>query len=103
MPVPKGKRFRCKSPDNILKFHHILYILRGMMFDVEDAKAAIKIIEENNLDKSQFNFPYGSFEEFKKHVLNGAYDVNIDSVFISKEEHQKLDDAVEEGKLWVTY
>ena len=85
------------------KMSNVVIKLNNIGYDVDDPRSAIKIIENDNLDKSQFNFPYGSFEEFKKHVLNGAYDVNIDSVFISKEEHQKLDDAVEEGKLWVTY
>lgn len=73
------------------------------MYDVEDAKVAIKIIEENNLDKSQFDFPYGSFEEFKKHVLAGEFDYDEKSFYSSKEEIEALDNAVKEGELWITY
>ena len=80
------------------------YIIRMLFdYDVEDARDAIRIIEEQGVDKFQFDYPYGSFEEYKKHVLAGEFDLDIKSVLTSPEEQKKLDKAVKEGKLWVTY
>lgn len=80
------------------------YIIRMLFdYDVEDARDAIRIIEEQGVDKFQFDYPYGSFEEYKKHVLAGEFDLDIKSVLTSPEEQKELDKAVKEGKLWVTY
>ena len=35
-----------------------MYILRGMGYDVDDARSVICIIDMFNLDKLQFDFPY---------------------------------------------
>ena len=72
-------------------------------YDVGDARSAIKIIEDNNLDKSQFDFPYDSFEETKSHVLAGEFDYDIDSFATSQEKIDELHKAVKDGKLWITY
>lgn len=80
------------------------YIIRMLFdYDVEDARDAIRIIEEQGVDNFQFDYPYGSFEEYKKHVLAGEFDLDIKSVLTSPEEQKELDKAVKEGKLWVTY
>ena len=80
------------------------YIIRMLFdYDVEDARDAIRIIEEQGVDKFQFDYPYGSFEEYKKHVLAGEFDLDIKSVLTSPEEQKELDKAVKEGKVWVTY
>ena len=42
----------------VIKLHHVMYILRGMGYDVDDARSVICIIDMFNLDKSQFDFPY---------------------------------------------
>ena len=62
MPVPKVKRMRHKSPDEVIKLHHVMYILRGMGYDVDDARSVFCVIDRFNLDKSQFDFPYGSYD-----------------------------------------
>ena len=103
MPVPKVKRMRHKSPDEVIKLHHVMYILRGMGYDVDDARSVICVIDMFNLDKSQFDFPYGSYDKFKQHVNAGKFDINEYSAFATKEECQELDKAVKEGKLWVTH
>lgn len=90
-----------KIPENKKKSNYIVRMLFD--YDVEDARDAIRIIEEQGVDKFQFNYPYGSFEEYKKHVLAGEFDLDIKSVLTSPEEQKELDKAVEEGKLWVTY
>lgn len=80
------------------------YIIRMLFdYDVEDARDAIRIIEEQGVNKFQFDYPYGSFEEFKKHVLAGEFDIDITSSIRTPEEEAELEKAVKEGKLWVTY
>lgn len=90
-----------KIPENKKKSNYIIRMLFD--YDVEDARDAIRIIEEQGVDKFQFDYPYGSFEEYKKHVLAGEFDLDIKSVLTSPEEQKGLDKAVKEGKLWVTY
>ena len=90
-----------KIPENKKKSNYIIRMLFD--YDVEDARDAIRIIEEQGVDKFQFDYPYGSFEEYKKHVLAGEFDLDIKSVLTSPEEQKELDKAVKEGKLWVTY
>ena len=90
-----------KIPENKKKSNYIIRML--IDYDVEDARDAIRIIEEQGVDKFQFDYPYGSFEEYKKHVLAGEFDLDIKSVLTSPEEQKELDKAVKEGKLWVTY
>ena len=80
------------------------YIVRMLIdYGVGDARDAVKIIEEQGVDKFQFDYPYGSFDAYKKHVLNGDFDVDIESIITSPEEQKELHTAVKDGKLWVTY
>ncbi len=102
MPVPKANipRYKITKVD---KMCNVERKLRVLGYDVDDPRTAIKIIEDDNLDKSQFNFPYESFEETKAHVLVGEFDFDIDLFASSQEEIEALDKAVKEGKLWITY
>lgn len=100
MPVPKVKRMRHKSPDEVIKLHHVMYILRGMGYDVDDARSVICIIDMFNLDKSQFDFPYGSYEEFKKHVSELEVSDNFE---MSDEEYEQFQKRIKEGQIWITY
>lgn len=92
----------CVSADE-KKIDRIIYALNHMNYDVNDERDAVRIIEEHGVNKFQFDYPYGSFEEFKKHVLAGEFDINVASSMRTPEEQKKLDKAVKEGKLWVTY
>lgn len=74
-----------------------------MCYDIDDARSVIDVIEDFNLDKTKFEYPYNSYEIFKQHVYAGEFDVNIDSLLMSEEHSKKLDEAVKEGRLWVTY
>ena len=74
-----------------------------MGYSVNTERDAVQIIDNFNLDKSQFDFPYHSFEEFKKHVLAGEFDYSEESFSSSEEEIEALHKAVAEGKLWITY
>lgn len=68
MPVPRVNMPKYKKTERS-KMMDIVVQLYRMGYNVDNARDAIQIIEVFKLDKSQFNFPYGSFEEAKKHVL----------------------------------
>ena len=55
------------------------------------------------MDKFDFDYPYGSFEEFKRHVLDGEFDVDVESMIMTDEEQKELQKAVEEKRLWRIY
>ena len=55
------------------------------------------------MDKSQFDYPYASYDEFKKHVLLGEFDIDVDSMMMTKERRAQLDKDVREGKLEIIY
>lgn len=102
MTVPKANipRYKITKSD---KMCNVMCELRRLGYDADDAKLAIQIIEDYNLDKSQFDFPYDSFEETKAHVLAGEFDYDTDSFATSQEKIDELHKAVKEGKLWITY
>ena len=101
MPVPKVKRMRHKSPDEVIKLHHVMYILRGMGYDVDDARSVICVIDIFNLDKSQFDFPYAMAEGAVAMHDNVPDNILKHTSFALGEE--SFDEAVKEGKLWVTH
>lgn len=63
----------------------------------------IAVIDMFHLDKSQFNFPYGSFEEAKKHTLSGEFDFDENAMMMTDAEREQLKKDVEEGRIWMTY
>lgn len=103
MPIPKYNLPEYKPDENELKADVIIRKLSDMGYAVDTERDAVQIIDSFNLDKSQFDFPYGSFDEAKKHALAGEFDYDEESFFSSKEECEELDKAVAEGKLWITY
>lgn len=63
----------------------------------------ISIIESEKLDVSQFNFPFGSFAEFKNHMQDDCFGNNAMVRFLTKAESAQLHRDIAEGKIWVTY
>lgn len=103
MPIPKYDLPEYKPDETELKADIIVRKLSKMGYSVNTERDAVHIIDSFNLDKSQFDFPYHSFEEFKKHVLAGEFDYDEESFSSSEEEIEALHKAVKEGKLWITY
>lgn len=103
MPIPKYDLPEYEPDENELKVDVIMQKLSDMGYSVATERDAVQVIDSFGLDKSQFDFPYGSFEGFKKHVLAGEFDYDEESFFSSKEECEELDKAVKEGRLWVTH
>lgn len=102
MPIPRLNMPKYKLTEND-RMDIVMRQLCKMGYKVNNAKRAIRIIEKFHIDKSQFDFPYGSFEEAKKHVLAGEFKYRKKSFSSSKEEIEALHKAVAEGKLWITY
>lgn len=102
MPVPRLIVPEHKVDENRNKMGRIISDLCDMGYDICTAKEAIQIIESEKLDKSQFNFPYNSFDEFKEHVLSGELEMKSLNM-MTKEEQEQLDRDVREGRLWITY
>ena len=103
MPVPRLIMSEHKVNEKWFKANYIVRTLVRAGYDIGDARDAIQIIESKNLDKSQFDYPYGSYDEFKKHVLLGEFDIDIDSMMMTKERREQLDKDVREGKLEIIY
>ena len=101
MPMPKFNVDIYHPSDAEVKATHIVCSLYGMKYNVGDERDAVQVIEKEGLDKFDFDYPYGSFEEFKRHVLDGEFDV--ESHLMINEEREQWDKAEKEGRVWITY
>ena len=97
--LPEVKINLDRTPTPRTKLNYIIYLLSD--YNACNARDAVRIIEEHGVDKFDFDYPYGSFEEFKRHTLAGEFDVKLK--IATKEDHERLQQAVKEGKAWVTY
>lgn len=86
MPVPRFVIREHKVNEKWWKVNYIVRTLVRAGYDIGDAREAIQIIESENLDKSQFDYPYASYDEFKNHVLLGEFDIDVDSMMMTQEE-----------------
>ena len=82
-------------------------IIRSLLrlgYDIDTERDAVKTIESEGVEKFNFDYPYGSFEVFKQHVLAGEFDFDIekDIKFETREEYEETEKAVKEGRLWRT-
>lgn len=102
MPVPRVDMPKYKKTERS-KMTDIIMQLYRMGYNIDNARDAIQIIEEFELDKLQFNFPYGSFEEAKKHTLAGEFDFDEKAMMITDAEREQLRKDVEESRTWITY
>lgn len=82
-----------------LLINHIYWVLGNMGYDCEDKRDIVKIIEKNNLDVSELEFPGGSFEKFKQDALDGKYDYVSHSM--TSEERKQLKKKWKAGKIYV--
>lgn len=91
MPVPRLVVPAHKVNEKWFKVNYIVRTLVRAGYDIGDAREAIQIIESENLDKSQFDYPYASYDEFKKHVLLGEFDIDVDSmIMINKKTPEQI-------------
>ena len=99
--LPEVKINLDRTPTPQTKLNYILHLL--YKYGADDARDAVRIIEKYGVDKFDFDYPYGSFEEFKKHTLAGEFDVDIEAMLLTDEERAEQEKAIREGKLRVTY
>lgn len=99
MPVPRidVPVYTVSEDENKLDVLEIALQKQGYS-DCENPRDMIKIIDLFGLDTSQFDFPYGSYEAFKTHVLSGEYDDMFDIDFTSKEKFEAMKRDIEEGR-----
>ena len=62
MPVPRYNIPRHKPSEIKVKSNYIVRMLFKVGYDIGNARDAVKFIEENGVDKFDFDYPYGSFE-----------------------------------------
>lgn len=101
MPVPRLYMPDHNVSDVDIKADRIVQILYDMGYDVGDERDVVRVIEKEGVDKFDFDYPYGSFEEFKRHVLDGEFDVDLH--LMTDEEREQWDKDEKEGRVWITY
>ena len=99
MPVPRYNISRHKPSETKVKSNYIIRMLFKAGYDVGNPRDAVKLIEEKGVDEFDFDYPYGSFEEYKKHVLAGEFDVDIESIIMTDEERAAWERDVKSGKI----
>lgn len=104
MPIPKIPLPIPKLTENERRLEHIRWTLACCMdYDIDGARDIIRVIEENHLNKSQFEYPYNSYDEFKKHVLAGDYDIDVDSMLMTNKERKERNHRIKEGKTCISF
>lgn len=103
MPVPRYDTPECKPSEAEVKSDYIVRMLLNAGYDIEDERDAVHVIEEHGIDKFTFDYPYGSFEEYKKHVLAGEFDVDMEDVMTTDEERAELIRSVKAGESYIIY
>ena len=103
MPVPRYNIPRHKPSEIEVKSIYIIRMLHAAGYDIEGDRDAVKLIEEKGVDKFDFDYPYGSFEEHKKHVLAGEFDVDIESMMMTDEDRATWNRDVKSGKIRVIH
>ena len=98
MSIPKLDIYKHKLSEDRVKLNSLIYALCSMNYDVYDARSCLKTIEKYHLNKLQFTYPYGSFDEFKKHTLSGGFDVDIQIHYTTEQERKTFEEAMENGR-----
>lgn len=102
MSVPRLVVPEHKVDENRNKMGRIISDLCDIGYDICTAEEAIQVIETKKLDKSQFDFPFGSYDKFKKRVLAGELEMKPLNM-MTQEEQEQLDKTVREGELEIIY
>ena len=100
MPVLRLHKYQHKVDVNKLKLDGVEDKLLSMGYACNNCTEMIAVIDMFHLDESQFDFPYGSYEEFKKHVSELEVSDNFE---MSDEEYEQFQKRIKEGQTWVTY
>ena len=99
--IPEVKIERKRIPMPIVKAGCIVRALDD--YGAENERDAVRIIEKYGVNKFDFDYPYGSFEAFKKHVLAGEFDIDIEAVMMTDEKRAEWDRALKAGEMKVIH
>ncbi len=98
MPIPRIDIPVHTVSENDRKLYALENTLYDMGYNCEEPKDMIKVIEIFKLDKSQFDFPFDSYDAFKARVSNGEYDDYGVIKFMTQEEVEAMERDIEEGR-----
>lgn len=86
------------------EMHSIVRQLRNIGYSCEThGTEIIDVIENYNIDTSKLKFPQGSYEKFKKDVVNGVYafnDYDHSDMEITDEERDFINAEVAAGRMF---
>lgn len=107
MPVPKfnlsNNHKTAITSDIERKAEKIMsFLIYDMDRDVANEREAVRLIEYMGVEKFNFDYPYGSFEAFKRHVLAGEFDKDFSDIQMTDEDRKMIAKAEREGKMWHT-
>ena len=102
MNMPQLPTLKHEIDPNIQKADYIVRTLYKSNKQIMDEKDAIEFIEKTGIEKFNFDYPYGSFVEFKKQTLAGKFKMPEIPKFTEKQKDE-LKKKEKEGKIWVQY
>lgn len=73
--VEENHRYYIQA-EALIAIYRVMVKLDDMGYYAKSIRDVVKIIEENNIDISGFDFPGESFEKFKQDVVDGKYDLD---------------------------
>lgn len=101
MPIRSLNMPKYHAPTNEVLVGVIVRKLYGQGYPCCDARDVVMLIEKHHMDISQFEFPDGNYEKFKRDVLDEKYDDDIH--FMTEDYRKQLQRDLEAGKVFITY
>lgn len=102
MSIPPLPMLHHKPDPEILKADYIVRMLFGKTGRIADETDAIAYIEKIGLENFDFDYPYGSFEEFKKQNAAGAFKAP-EPQQLTKEQRAEFEKKKRAGLIWTRY
>ena len=99
---PLFKHTKTQHDKDMDKIYEIIEHLYNMGYTYcENEHDIIKIIETDNIDISQFNFPENNYEKFKQNVQKHKYEIQLN--IMTKEDEQQLKSDLKNKKINIMY
>lgn len=102
MSMPPLPLLKHKPNSEKIKASYIVRTLYGETGKIEDETDAINYIERMGLENFDFDYPYGSFEEFKKQNAAGTFKAP-EMPQLTKEQRAKFEKKKRAGLIWTRY
>ena len=103
MPIPKIESTTYKPSKETLQIRKILHQIHDMGYEVHESQDIIEAIENYHLDITHFDFPYGSFDNFKTMVQNDHHNTSKTNRHLTEVEEKQQNEDLKAGKICITY